>query len=78
MTVAEAIAAAEPILPGRAAPDDQRDPRWQAIIAVAEFLPTEPDAVWAWVARCGCSDDADLRIAIASSAASADRRRNDV
>ena len=66
MTVVEAIAAAESILPGHAAPEGEIDPRWQAIIAVGEFIPTESEAVWAFVARWGCSEDADLRMAIAT------------
>lgn len=38
MTVQEAIAAADAILPGEAAPEGARDPRWQAIIVVGEFI----------------------------------------
>jgi hypothetical protein len=41
MTLQEAIAAAEVLLPGRAAPDGRIDPRWQAIIAIREFIETE-------------------------------------
>jgi hypothetical protein len=37
MTVRQAILEAEAILPGRAAPEGESDPRWQAIIAVSEF-----------------------------------------
>jgi hypothetical protein len=37
MTVADAIAHAETILPGTAAPDGEKDPRWQAIIAVGSI-----------------------------------------
>ena len=65
-TVQEAIAAAERILPGRAAPDGARDPRWQAMIAVADFVETEPDAVWSFVQRWGTSPDEDLRAAVAT------------
>jgi hypothetical protein len=66
MTVDEAIRAAENFLPGRAAPDGQRDPRWQAIITVGEFIEDEPEAVWSFVVRWGASADADLRAAIAT------------
>ena len=51
MTVNEAIRRANEILPGRPAPDGQEDPRWQAIIAVGEFVRTEPEAVWKFVER---------------------------
>jgi hypothetical protein len=42
MDVWEAIERAEPILPGRAAAEGRRDPRWQAIIAIEEFVQEEP------------------------------------
>lgn len=66
MNVQEAIAAAELLLPGEAAPDGEIDPRWQAIIAVSEFIDDEPDAVWSFVVRWGASSDEDLRSAIAT------------
>ena len=66
MTVAEAIADAERLLPGRAAADGERDPRWQAIIGVGEFVDSEPDSVWRFVMRWGTSEDEDLRMAVAT------------
>ncbi len=66
MTVEEAIAQAEAVLPGTAAPEGETDPRWQAIIAVAEFIESDPEAVWSFVLRWGCSEDEDLRMAIAT------------
>jgi|SRR2546422_1477581 len=66
MTVNEAIRRANSILPGRAAADDQEDPRWQAIIAVAEFIQMEPEAIWAFVQRWGKNPSKDLRMAIAT------------
>src|SRR6188508_1311809 len=66
MTVHEAIASAEAILPGIAAPDGQLDPRWQAIISIGEFVETEPEAVWSFILRWGASSDADLRMAVAT------------
>jgi hypothetical protein len=66
MPVQEAIAAAEVQLPGRAAPDGRTDPRWQAIIAVGEFIETEPDAVWLFIRRRGGSTNTDLRSAVAT------------
>ena len=65
-TVATAIEAAEALLPGEAAPDDEQDPRWQAIIEVSEFIPSDPDAVWAFTVKWGVHDNEDLRIAIAT------------
>jgi len=66
MTVLHAIAAADLVLPGQAAPEGEIDPRWQAIIAVGEFVETEPEAVWSFVRRWGASSDGDLRMAIAT------------
>ena len=64
--VNEAIRRANSILPGRPAPDGQIDPRWQAIIAVGQFIQTEPEAVWAFVERWGKHANDDLRMAIAT------------
>jgi hypothetical protein len=67
VTTADAIAEANQILPGTPAPEDAAtDPRWQAIIAVGEFIESDPEAVWEFVARWGRSDDSDLRAAIAT------------
>jgi hypothetical protein len=66
MTVMAAIRRANAILPGRPAPDGQTDPRWQAVIAVGEFVEAEPEAVWAFVERWGKHANEDLRSAIAT------------
>jgi len=66
MDVWDAIASAERILPGEAAPEDTRDPRWQAIIAVGHFIQEEPDAIWSFILRWGSSPDEDLRTAVAT------------
>jgi hypothetical protein len=66
MTVQEAIENAEVILPGEAAPDDQQDPRWQAIIKIGNFIEDEPEPVWAFVERWGQQPDEDLRAALAT------------
>ena len=66
MTVTEAIAAAETILPGRQAPDGEVDPRWQAVFRVGEFIESEPEAVWQFALRWGKSPDTDLRMAVAT------------
>ena len=66
MNVNEAIAAAEAILPGKEAAGGEKDPRWQAIIAVADFVATEPEPVWLFVERWGVHPDDDLRSAIAT------------
>ena len=63
-TVEDAISSAESILPGHAAPDGEVDDRWQAIIAVAEFIETEPEAVWSFAEKWGGHPDDDLRMAI--------------
>jgi hypothetical protein len=66
MTIEEAIAAAESILPGHAAPDGEIDPRWQAIIAVSEFIEAEPELVWSFGRKWGAHPDDDLRMAIST------------
>jgi len=66
MTVDEALQRANAVLPGRSAPEEQLDPRWQAIIAVGEFVRTEPEAVWSFVERWGKHPSDDLRTAIAT------------
>lgn len=66
VNVTEAIQNAEAILPGVAAPDGRTDPRWQAIIAIAEFIEDSPEPVWAFVERWGQYPDNDLRAAIAT------------
>jgi len=66
MTVQEAINAAELLLPGQAAPEDEQDPRWQAIIVIGEFVEKEPEAIWPFVLRWGSHEDEDLRAAIAT------------
>lgn len=64
--VEEAISAAEALLPGREAPEGETDPRWQAIIAVAEFIPIDPEEVWLFARKWGAHPDDDLRMAIAT------------
>ena len=66
MTVQEAIDRAEAVLPGHVAPESESDPRWQAVMAVAKFIESDPEAVWSFVLRWGCSEDEDLRMAIAT------------
>ena len=66
MNVIEAITNADAILPGRQAGEDEQDPRWQAIIAVADFVQTDPEPVWLFVERWGRHPDEDLRMAIAT------------
>jgi hypothetical protein len=63
--VRRAIASAESILPGRPAPVGI-DPRWQAIIRVADFIQSEPEAVWEFTLRWGKHAQADLRMAVAT------------
>jgi hypothetical protein len=66
MSVQEAIRYANSLLPGRSAPEGESDPRWQAIIDVAEFIPIDPEEVWSFIARWGVHRDEDLRAAIAT------------
>ena len=65
-TVAEAIAAAEALLPGTAARHHQRDFRWRAIIQVGQFIESNPDEVLSFVLKWGGHEDEDLRSAVAT------------
>ncbi len=62
----QAIRDAEALLPGHAAPDDEDDPRWAAIIRVADYLyeETDPEPIWAFVVRWSTDADADLQQAL--------------
>ena len=62
--VQRAIARADAILPGRPAPEGKRDPRWQAIIRVGEFMESEPQAVLQFILKWGQHAQWDLRAAI--------------
>jgi hypothetical protein len=64
MTSAEAIAAAEEVLQERVDSAGANDRRWKAIAAIANFVETEPEDVWAFVARWGSTADEDLQQAI--------------
>jgi hypothetical protein len=61
---AEVIRQAELVLPGSKAPDAVVNPRWQAIIAVADYVASEPEAVWKFVCRWAEYDDDDLKMAL--------------
>ena len=64
MTVEEAIQGGNEILPGQEALEDEIDPRWQAIIAVGNFIETNPEEVWRFAHQWGQHADEDLRTAI--------------
>jgi hypothetical protein len=66
MDVGQAIAAAEAVLPGRAAPDGEPDPRWEALIAIGGFLADDPEPICAFILRWGSYPDADLQSAVAT------------
>jgi hypothetical protein len=53
------------ILPGRPAREGDIDPRWQAIIAVGEFIESEPEIVCDFAMRWARRPGADLQRAIA-------------
>lgn len=66
MSIHDAIAHANAILPGAAAPDGETDPRWQALIVVGEFIESHPREIWEFVDRWGRHEDADLSQAVAT------------
>ena len=60
-----AIDVAERILPGVAG-DGPNDPRWQAIISIADYLESQPEPIWQFITRWAPYPDDDLRDAIAT------------
>ena len=66
MTVEQAIAEAERILPGTPSPQGQRDARWQAVIRVGTFIESDPEQVWAFACKWGRHSSADLRTVVAT------------
>ena len=65
VAVHRAIARAERILPGTPAPDGKRDPRWQAMIRLADFIESHPEEVWRFCLRWGKHPQADTRMGVA-------------
>jgi hypothetical protein len=66
MKIEKAIARAERMLPGTSSGDGKRDPRWQAIIAVAEHIADHPMEVWRFARKWGTNANDDVRAAIAT------------
>lgn len=66
MTIQQAIKRAEQILPGKAASKGKKDPRWKAIIAVGEFIESNPLEVWDFAHRWGRHRSVDLRMAVST------------
>jgi hypothetical protein len=63
--VREAIAAADGGLPGEPVAEGI-DPRWQAVIAVGEYVESDPEPVWQFTLRWGAHPQEDLRDAVAT------------
>lgn len=66
MSVAQAIRKADRILSAKEAPEDELDPRWQAIIGVGDYIQQHRDEVWRFTRRWGSHANADLRTAVAT------------
>jgi hypothetical protein len=64
MTVHDAIRIAEALLPGEPVAAGE-DPRWQAMLVVEDFIETDPQPIWLFIARWGGHPQEDLRNAIA-------------
>lgn len=64
--VGDAIRAAERVLTHPPPSDGEIDLRWQALIDVAEFVRSSPDEIWTFVHRWGCSEDDEVRAAVAT------------
>jgi len=66
MSVARAIRKAERLLPGKQTAEGELDPRWQAMIGVADHIEKHPDDVWRFTRKWGAHTNADLRTAVAT------------
>jgi hypothetical protein len=61
-----AIENAEKLLHGVPVPEGEIDPRWQAIIKVADYIETEPHEVWCFIKNWGKHANEDVRTAVAT------------
>src|SRR2546425_7939291 len=66
MSLRDRIRYANSILPGTPAADGAEDPRWQAIIAISEYIESSPEGLWQFTERWGTCPQEDLRNAIAT------------
>jgi hypothetical protein len=66
MKIEKAIAKAQAVLPGKPSADGKQDPRWQAIITVADHIPENPLEVWRFARKWGAHANEDVRAAIAT------------
>jgi len=46
--------------------EEGRDPRWQAIIDVSEFLGSDPESIWTFIEEFHETQDEDLQAALAT------------
>ena len=65
MSVTELIDYANSLLPGTPASEGENDPRWQAIMELAEYVESNPEEVWAFACKWGGHPQEDIRNAIA-------------
>ena len=65
MSVTAAIERAKATLHRRSV-DEGRDPRWQAIIDVSEYLESEPEPIWSFIEELHDTKDEDLQAALAT------------
>jgi hypothetical protein len=66
MSVVLAIGRAERVLPGKEAPEGELDPRWHAIIGIADHIEQHPLEVWRFTRKWGAHANPDLRTAVAT------------
>src|SRR5262245_53048934 len=65
MNAATTIADAKKVLSLRAV-EEGNDPRWQAIIAVGDFIESDPELVWQFILDTADTSDQDLQSALAT------------
>ena len=66
MAVADAIQRAERVLAHPSVRGSEIDPRWQAILDVADYIEESPQQVWSFIRRWGSHEEDDVRAAVAT------------
>jgi len=65
MSLEDKIRYANALLPGEPAPDNENDPRWEAMLEIAYHLEGEPEPIWRFIKKWGVHEQDDLRSGIA-------------
>ena len=65
MTLEDKIQYADTLLPGESAPEGESNPRWEAMLEIADHLEDEPEPIWYFIKKWGVHEHKDTRMGIA-------------